>query len=142
MDAYDFSSYWISPKGQIIEIEDHPVKRMVEDPSLFGYTYDQLHIIYIKYSDVNEMKGEATKVVIQDMIYKGWSYCHRRNSAGDWYTSVLKLDKITRFNLQLWAKEMIIRGAADKNDPLKIYRHLRDLKLKKTFDEVSEGEFF
>ncbi len=134
--------YWISQQGAVIEIEDHPVKTIVKDPQLFGYTIDEMQIIYAKYSDANEMNGEATKTIISDLVEKGWIYCHRRNIEGDWLANVNKLDKITRFNLQIWAQYLKSKNLITLDQNLRIYRRYRDLKSKRTFEQILDGNFF
>lgn len=134
--------YWISPQGVIIDIEDHPVKAIIKDPQTFGYTIDEMKIIYAKYSDINEREGEATKTIINDLIEKGWIYCHRRNKDSDWLADVYKLDKKTRFNLQLWSQYLLRKDKISEEQTLRIYRHRRDLKTKRTFQQVLEGNFF
>ncbi|MBW6516511.1 MAG: hypothetical protein K0B81_07865 [Candidatus Cloacimonetes bacterium] len=134
--------YWISPKGIVIDIEKHPVITIVRDPLFFGYTIDEMQIIYAKYSDTNEMEGEATKTIISDLIEKGWIYCHRRNTDGDWLADVNKLDKTTRFNLQLWTQFLRKEKLITDDQNLRIYRRLRDLKTKRTFEQILEGNFF
>ena len=134
--------YWISPEGVIIDIEIHPVKTIVKEPHTFGYTLDEMKIIYAKYSDENEMEGEATKTIISDLIEKGWIYCHRRNSESDWLADINKLDKKTRFNLQLWAQFLLRKGLTSEDQTIRIYRRYRDLKTKRNFQQVLEGNFF
>ena len=134
--------YWKSPQGVVIEIKDHPVKTIVKDPQIFGYTLEEMQIIYAKYSDANEMEGEATKTIVADLIEKGWIYCHRRNSEGDWLADVNKLDKITRLDLQIWTQYLIGNKLITLDQNLRIYRRLRDLKSKRTFKQILDGNFF
>lgn len=134
--------YWVSPKGNIIQIDDHPVKTIADDPLVFGYTYKEMQIIFAKYSDYNEREGEATKSIIADLLEKGWVYCHRRNVEGDWLADVSRLDKRTRFNIQLWIQYLLRKGEITDEEALRIYRHHRDLKTKRTVSQVLEGNFF
>lgn len=134
--------YWISPRGEIIEIENHPVKTIVKDPAPFGYTLEEMQIIYAKYSDENEMEGEATKTIISDLIEQGWIYCHRRNSEGDWLADVQRLDKTTRLNLQIWTQYLRQKDFISIEQTLRVYRRYRDLKTKRTFAQILEGNFF
>ncbi len=136
------TEYWISPEGVVIEIENHPVKTIARDPQAFGYTFEEMQIIYAKYSDVNQKEGEATKTIIKDLIEKGWIYCHRRSSESDWLADVNKLDKKTRLNLQVWTQFLFRKELASEDQYLRIYRHHRDLKTKRTFAQVLEGNFF
>ncbi|MCB5230981.1 MAG: hypothetical protein WCX83_05845 [Candidatus Cloacimonas sp.] len=138
----EFSSYWISPWGEIIEIEDHPVKRIVREPALFGYEYDELQMIYTKYSDRNEMKGEATKAVISDLVQKGWIYCYLRNNGNEWSIELYKLDKQTRPNLLLWVTELYRKNVVDDSTNLRIHRHYKKTKHSKTIGQILEGDYF
>ena len=134
--------YWVSPEGSIIEIENHPVKTIVKDPRSFGYTLDEMRIIYAKYSDENEMEGEATKTIISDLLERGWIYCHRRSIDSDWLADVNKLDKKTRFNIQLWVQYLIRKENRKDDSYLRIYRRFRDLKTKRTYQQILDGNFF
>jgi hypothetical protein len=135
-------AYWISPDGVFFEIEDHPIKTIIQQPEVFGYKLDEMQIVYAKYDDENEAEGEATKVVIRDLLEKGWIYCHKRNSHGDWIAEVTRLDKPTRLNIQLWIQELQKDPDTHEEMQLRIYRHLRDIKTKRSFRQILDGEFF
>ena len=134
--------YWISPECEIVTIDEHPIKTIVKQPELFGYKLDEMQIIYAKYADENEAEGEATKVAISDLLEKGWIYCHRRNENGYWVAEVLRLDKRTRKNIQVWIQQLVSNSDIDESSQLRIFRHLRNLKTKKTFQQILDGDFF
>jgi hypothetical protein len=136
------AEYWVSPQGEIIAIENHPVRTIALSPELFGYTIEQMQIIYAKYNDTNEKEGEATKTIIGDLIERGWIYSHRRNNESDWLAEVNKLDKKTRLNLQIWIQHLLRKGQAIESQCLRIYRHHRDLKTKRSVTQILEGNFF
>ncbi len=134
--------YWISPEGEIIPIEEHPIKTMVKQPERFNYTIDEMQMLYAKYSDENEVEGEATKTIIVGLIEKGWSYCYRKDVNKDWQAEVYKLDKNTRFNLRSWASYMIEKKDLGLDSQLKFHRLHKKDKLKKSVLKLMEDDLF
>jgi len=134
--------YWISPVGEIIVIEDHPVRTMKAQPKAFGYTIEEMEMIYAKYCDWNQEKGEATKSVIETVVGKGWIYCSKRNAEQDWKITVYKLDKRTRRNLRLWAEAMLIEKRLETETILRLYRLFRNDILKKSVENLMDDTLF
>ncbi len=134
--------YWISPNAVIIEIKEHPVKSVIDEPRIFGYSEEELLMIYAKYNDVNQAEGEATKTIIKDLVYKGWTYCFRKNHGKVWKIEVYKLDKKTRFNLRVWSVYLIKNQLISMITPIKFYRHLKKDKLNKTISQLMEDDLF
>lgn len=136
------NKYWISPDGEIIPVEEHPVKTMIKQPERFNYTIDEMQMLYAKYSDENEAEGEATKTIIHGLIEKGWSYCYRKGENREWQIEVYKLNKNTRFHLRSWAAFMIAKSCLSLDSHLKFHRFYQKDKLKKRVLQLIEDDLF
>lgn len=134
--------YWVSPDAVIIPIEAHPVKTIIKNSAAFGYTIDEMQMVYAKYSDENQAEGEATKTIIEGLIEKGWAYCRLKSGQHDWRIEVNRLDKRTRYNLKVWAAYMLERKSIDMDTEVIYYRRLKKDKLKRTIQQLIDDELF
>ena len=134
--------YWISPQGEVIAVEEHPVKTMIKDAAKFGYTIDEMQMLYAKYSDLNQEEGEATKTIIEGLVEKGWAYCFHKNEQQDWRIEVNRLDKHTRYNLKQWAAYMLDKKLIDMDTNVRYYRHVKKDRVKKSIRQLIDDELF
>ncbi len=134
--------YWINSTGKIIEIDEHPIKTVVAQPETFGFNLEEMQIIYAKYDNINDVDSEATNVVINDLLEKGWIYCHKRHPNSSWTIEVNKLDIISRKSIIPWIEQMLLQEKITVEDSVKFYRRRKELKSKRTVSQILLNDFF
>lgn len=66
------SAYWISPKGNIMEVDSRHIHSIIAHPELFGMTRAQIMAAYRKRGEHLGQEGNAREDIMVRLIRKGW----------------------------------------------------------------------
>lgn len=65
-------AYWISPSGDLIEVDDKHISTIKQNPEIFGLTYDYIKGLYDKYGERYNWEGKAREELITNLLKRGW----------------------------------------------------------------------
>jgi hypothetical protein len=65
-------AYWISPAGDLIEVDDKHISTINKDPSVFGLTHEYIKNLYDKYDEKYNWEGNAREELITNLLKQGW----------------------------------------------------------------------
>ncbi|GMO37783.1 MAG: hypothetical protein Ta2B_17490 [Termitinemataceae bacterium] len=67
-------AWWISPQGKILPIEhgETHIRKVIDNPVVFGFTTKQIEDIYHSYGEAVGTEKKAREEIIADILSKGW----------------------------------------------------------------------
>lgn len=153
------NAYWISPKGQTIDVPITHIDTILKSPKKFGLTKDYLVKKYEEYGERLGVEGEARGKIMLDLMKKGWVRVRyipkndswtlqthyfgnkEKNNVWDWVNDALKSKVANRYAdlriLIVKSSRVINSSFAEASKGKKIFERLfRDLKLTEILNEV------
>lgn len=64
--------YWADPKGNVFEVPSTHIRAVLDDPSKYGLSKDDLAAIYRRHGEKLGMEGKARREIILQLLYNGW----------------------------------------------------------------------
>lgn len=126
------SAYWISPKGEIIEVKHTHINTVIANPETFGLTREQIESKYKAFGETMGVEGEAREEIMKDLITSGWIRI-RRYPNKFWSVNVPKLSKKIKDYLFDWADKLTDSGLFGYKE--------KDLYMPVKLDSI-KGEVF
>lgn len=65
-------AYWISPKGEIVNVVNNHIDVVIKNPSKFGLTLDSIQSLYDYHHEPLGSEGKAREEIIIDLVKRGW----------------------------------------------------------------------
>jgi hypothetical protein len=110
-------AYWISPRGEVVEVNTNHIDVIIKNPEKFGYKRDQIQAIYDKYDEPLGKEGEAREEIILALVKKGYIRIRKYGNQG--YTlNIGRMTKKVKDILFDWASKLIstgIKGMKEKD---------------------------
>ena len=66
------SAYWITPKGDIMEVDSRHIHTIIEYPQNFGFTAAQIRAIYRRHGERIGMEADAREEIMIRLMERGW----------------------------------------------------------------------
>ena len=126
------SAYWISPKGEIVEVRQTHIQTIISNPETFGLTREQIEAKYKEFGETVGVEGKAREEIMVDLIKSGWVRI-RRYPNKFWSINVPKLSKKIKDYLFDWADKLTSSGLFGYKE--------KDLYMPVKLDSVG-GEVF
>lgn len=107
----DFTeAYWISPEGEILQIDTSHIDMVFDKPEFFGLSLKLIQSIYDIYNEAYRSEGDARGEILLMLFRNGWIRVRRYLRPYRWSINVYSIDEKTSRNLQCLAVSMIEKG--------------------------------
>ena len=96
-------AYFICPDAEIIDIGFNThIEYIIDHPATFNLSLDEIISHYHQKNEQIPVEGVARKIIIMDLLAKG--YIRIRQYRNHWSISLSKLDDDTKSRLSKWAE--------------------------------------
>lgn len=114
-------AYWISPRGQVLAVDDRHINSIIQNPKQFGLTTDYLKSVYKKYKEPfsGYREGKAREEIMLSLIKGGW--IRARQSLNAWTVQTWMLNNKSKDNIWGFVFALIKKGTLTKNSQLNIH---------------------
>ena len=131
------AAYWISPKGQLVDVETSHIEAVINYPSKFGLSKTEIQRRYKEHKEKIPIEGQAREEIICELISNNWIRL-RRYTNKYWSITVKKLDHKKKALLHQWASRILKTGIKglkeeDKYMPVRIVL----LEKQETLDDLT-----
>lgn len=131
--------YWVSPKGEVLQVNSTHIQSVIQNPAKFGETLDRIKKDYERYKEQLTWEGKAREEIMIRIMNRGWARIRERSN--QWTVQVSKINQKMNDVLWMWAKT-IENKVRDKFMPVVIYE-IDKMKSKPKsidFSELSSGK--
>ena len=113
------SAYWISPRGELIEVGSNHIDVVIKNPAKFGYRLSDIKKIFAKYNETLHSEGDAREKIITDIIKSGW--IRLRQYQNYWSVTINILTNKIKDLLYQWANKIMKgRSSSEKYSDVRI----------------------
>lgn len=140
-------AYWISPKGEIIDVRRKHITDVINNPEKFGFTDEFIDYVYDFYNEKRGQEGKAREQLMIALFNQGW--IRIRKYKNFWSVNVKKFSGKARNFVAHWANKVLKGLFGYKEDdpyiPVKIDQDKKPIqsveliKLKNTTGLVGEN---
>ncbi len=86
------NAYWILPKDEVeesavIEVKAKHIDTVIDNPEIFGMTYDEISQAYKKYHEKLRFEGFAREEILISLIKKGYIHIRKNKKTDCWRIS-------------------------------------------------------
>jgi hypothetical protein len=141
------SAYWISPNGEIIPVTTTHIDEVIKNPTIFGYTDEEIKDIFSKFDEPVGLESKAREKIVVDLVKKGWvrirSYGNKGFSVNiQKLTSRIK-DYLFDWSVRLTSPEGLF-GAKEKDlySPIKLETFVDGNIINMTFKDMQSGMLY
>ena len=103
------AAYWISPKGEIINVAQNHIATVIENPETFDLTFEKIKEVYDSYGEPIGLEGKAREEIMLELIRNGWIRI-RRYANKFWSINTPRLSKKVKDNIFDWASRITENG--------------------------------
>ena len=114
------TSYWISPRGEIMSVDERHIEAVVRTPEKFGFTKERLADIFSRHKESPNQEGDARNEIITEIMNNGWIRIRKNNRPDRWHIQTSAINHSFYKRLQEWAWQMIDSGLAYANEEIYI----------------------
>ena len=100
-------AYWISPKGEIIDVKTKHIAEVIANPEKFGFNTEFIEYVYDNYNERIGQEGKAREQIMTALFNQGW--VRIRKYKDFWSINVKQLAGKIKSYVTQWAK-MILKG--------------------------------
>lgn len=100
-------AYWISPRGEIIDVRTKHITEIITNPEKFGLNREFIEHVHAFYKEKIGTEGKAREQIMLSLFNQGWIRLRRYKNF--WSVNVKKLAGKTKDFVSQWAK-IIIKG--------------------------------
>jgi hypothetical protein len=98
-------AWWISPKGEIINVPTKHISVVIDNPTSFGFDDDFIEFIYDTYNEKIGQEGTAREQIMLSLFKNGWIRIRKYKS---FYTvNVKRMAGKSKSYLTLWAQKVL-----------------------------------
>jgi hypothetical protein len=138
-------AYWISPRGEVLEVGTNHIAVVIKNPKSFGLTTEKIKEVYDRHGEPMGMEGNAREEIILNLLNKGFIRIRRYKNA--YSLNIGKMSKKVKDILQSWAYKLInkgINGMKEKDVymPINIQGFNDHFNKSLTIKEVAEDALF
>ena len=102
-------AYWISPRGEVVEVTTNHIDVVIKNPAKFGLKIDQIQAVYDKFDEPLGQEGKAREEIIVALVKKGYIRVRKYGNQG-YSLNIGKMTKKVKDILFDWATKMINTG--------------------------------
>ena len=136
-------AYWISPKGEIIDVKTKHISSVIDNPKKFGFDRDFIDYIHDFYGEKIGTEGKAREQIMKVLFKDGW--IRIRQYKNFWTVNVKRMAGRSKSYLTEWAKK-VLKGLfgfkeQDKFIPIKIDQENKPIKSVELQDIADSNKF-
>jgi len=140
MKVPDANAYWISPTGQLFEVESKHIDEIIKSPESFSLTKEYVDEVYKKHNEPRGFEGKARHEIMDSLIRSGWIRV-RYYAKNDCYSVELNsLTKKVKDYLWAWASGIVEANSKRKLSDVKIIEFLTKNTLMLNIDRITKDE--
>jgi len=109
---------WISPDGEIYNVEKTHIDMVFNFPGRFGLTLKLIESVYDLYNERYRTEGYAREEIIIMLIHNGWMRVRRYLRPCRWTVNISSSDGERRSDLKCFADFIISEGYPDDDEVL------------------------
>ena len=98
-------AYWISPKGEIIDVIQKHINTVVSDPEKFGFNEGFIEFVYNNYNEKIGQEGKAREQLMMALFNQDW--IRIRKYRDFWSVNVKRLAGRQKTYVFKWAKKVL-----------------------------------
>jgi hypothetical protein len=155
----DTKAYWLSPKGDVHDVDLKHINFIRDNPKMFKMTKDEYLATYKKFKEPFGWEGKAREELIIRALKIGWVRIRDYMNKG-WSVEVWELDRYAKDSIFDWAIKVkkLIEHFIEINERTSFYSHdtvnIHIVKLEKSgkpqtkwfietsFDEIIQGKLY
>lgn len=116
-------AYWLSPAGEIFDVNKTHIAFVISRPELFGLTREEIALAYAERGEKIGFEGKARKEIMKAALAKGWIRLRRYRNAG-WRCELWEITPHASRALAAWAKSILeLRDGLDEELELREIRY-------------------
>src|SRR5208337_5380438 len=100
-------AFWISPKGEIIEVPDTHILRVLDDPQKFGTSLEEIENEYKTEKEELGSEGNARINIIKRLVKSGWIRLRYYSRSAMWSVNVPCINEVVKNHLYKWANYLL-----------------------------------
>jgi tetratricopeptide (TPR) repeat protein len=116
----DAHAYWVSPTGEILAVYQTHIRRVIDNPAIFGLTTESITEAYNRLKEPLGFEGKARGEIMEKLIHKGWVRIRLDERRGLWKIELSKLTAFIKEYLRSWANALITVNPDRKYDNAQI----------------------
>lgn len=142
----DSVAYWLSPKGEVVDVGGTHIDVIINNPEKFGLTSKYIKDLHDKYGEKLSQEGKAREEIIIRVVKDGWIRVRRYRNQG-YSINVSRITKKVKDILFDWATKLTssgILGSKEKDIymPLNIISFLDNSSKTLTLKNVLSGMLY
>jgi hypothetical protein len=102
-------AYWISPKGEVIEVSTNHIDVVIKNPQKFKLTSEYITGLYDKYGETLGSEGKAREDIIIKLVKSGWIRVRRYRNEG-YSLNVSSITKKVKDTIFDWVDKLVTVG--------------------------------
>jgi hypothetical protein len=109
-------AYWISPKGEMIDVKGKHINAVIERPQSFGFNKEFIEFMYDNYGEKIGQEGKAREQIMGALFKQNW--IRIRKYKNFWTMNLKVLAGSAKSNATQWAKKVLKGiGGFKEQDP-------------------------
>lgn len=136
-------AYWISPKGEIIDVKIKHINTIISNPEKFGFTIEFIEYVYNYYNERIGQEGKAREQLMMSLFNQFWIRLRRYKQF--WSINVKKLSGRQKSYIYQWSKKILkgIHGYKELDPYIPVKIDQKNKKIKTTdVKTISKSENF
>jgi hypothetical protein len=138
------NAYWLSPRGDIIEVSKLHIDSILEHPTKFGETKKSIDDAYNKYNEPRGVEGKAREEIMLRVINRGFIRVRNPGTRSNqrWSVQLRRITPKVNDILFDWANKMIqSKHPMGKYAEVDIHQLSKGDKMTKTdINSIASGE--
>lgn len=139
-------AYWISPRGEVVDVSTNHIDVVIKNPSKFGLTLRKIQDIYERHGEQLGKEGNAREEIILDLVKQGWIRVRRYRNQG-YSINIGKMSKKVKDILYDWASKLLNTGIKgmkenDKYMPVTIIGFLDHTSKSLTIQDIANDVLY
>ncbi|MCL2704724.1 MAG: hypothetical protein FWE72_00755 [Spirochaetaceae bacterium] len=139
----DANAYWISPGGQLFEVEKNHIDEIIKSPKSFGLTKEYVDAMYKKYNEPMGFEGKARHEIMEALIRGGWIRIRYYVEEAFYVIELNKLTKKVKDYLWAWANGVVKANSKRKFSDVKITEFaMGNISHRRDIDKITKDELY
>ena len=138
-------AYWISPRGEVVEVGTNHIAVVINHPEKFGLTLDKIQAVYDRYEERLGVEGDAREEIILGLLNKG--FIRIRRYKNQYSLNIGKMSKKVKDTLYDWANKLLNTGIKgmkerDKYMPIRILGFKDHYNKEFTIQDIANDKLY
>ena len=109
---------WISPEGEIYNVEKTHIQMVFDNPERFGLTLKIIESVYDLFNEKYRTEGKAREEIVIMLVHNGWMRVRRYHRPCRWTVNISAADVPGREKLKRFARFILSEGYPEDDEVL------------------------